>query len=124
VRSVYHITDKGRSLLLEILREALVYVGPEDRYFYLGVAFADAMPTGEAVSLLEQRCAQLREALERERGHAAECAGVAPMSRHFVLMSDAGIRHAEVEREFCRELVELLRDDPGYFDRARGASHE
>jgi DNA-binding PadR family transcriptional regulator len=123
VRSVYHITEEGRSLLLEILREALAYVGPEDRYFYLGVAFADALPPGETVALLEQRCGQLREALEHERGHAAECSDAVPELKHLALMCEAGIRHGEVEMEFCRQLTELLRSTPDYFSRRRGASH-
>ncbi len=124
VRSVYHITDKGRGLLLEILREALAYVGPEDRYFYIAVAFADAMPTDEIAALLEQRCEQLREAVKQEKEHATESSDSAPERTRFVLMSEAGVRHAEVEIEFCRQLIELLRCAPDYFDRRRGASHE
>jgi DNA-binding PadR family transcriptional regulator len=124
VRNVYHITDDGRRLLLEILREALSYVGPEDRYFYLGVAFADALPTDKTVALLEQRCGRLREAVEQEKRHAIESPGSAPARGRFVLMSEAGVRHAEVEMEFCSQLVELLRTNPDYFARRRGASHE
>jgi DNA-binding PadR family transcriptional regulator len=123
MRTVYHITQTGRSLLLEILREALAYVGPEDRYFYLGVAFAEALPADEAVALLEQRCARLREMMELQKRGAAERAATMPERRHVIMMSQAGVQHAEVEINFCRQLVQLLHGSPDYFDRVRGASH-
>ena len=121
VRTVYHITPAGRDLLLVILREALAYVGPEDRYFYLGVAFAEAMATHETVALLEQRCARLHEVLEREKGDDEH---TSPSTlEHIALMRRAGAAHVQVEIQFCRRLVELLRESPDYLERMRGARH-
>jgi DNA-binding PadR family transcriptional regulator len=124
MRSVYHITAEGHELLREILREALGYVGPEDRYFYLGMAFAEALPIEEMLPLLEERVARLREATAHEREHVAESKSRFPEVHHIALMSEAGIRHAEVEIRFCEEVLELLRSNPDYFSRAEGGLHE
>jgi DNA-binding PadR family transcriptional regulator len=124
-RTVYHITEKGRKMLGEILRHALGYVGPEDRYFYLGLMFAEALPGREIVNALESRCARLQEqaAGEEEEMQAHEDAD--PPMKHLVEMMRAGFRHFEVELEVCRNLIELLRQDPNYFERIREVmSHE
>lgn len=122
-RSVYHITPSGRELLFEILREAIAYVGPEDRYFYLGLAFAAALPSDEIVDLLRQRCSRLRDVLERERHHVEECKTALPELQHIVMMCEVGMQHTEVEIHFCSKLTELLRDNPDYFTRTQGAIH-
>jgi DNA-binding PadR family transcriptional regulator len=122
-RTVYHITSAGRDLLLDILRGALSYVGPEDRYFYLGLAFADALPEEEIASLLKQRFKQLRDSLEREKQAVEERRRSKPALRHLIMMSEAGMRHAEIELEFCRNIIELIDSTPDYFTRDRGVTH-
>jgi DNA-binding PadR family transcriptional regulator len=112
-RTVYHITGKGREMLADLLREALVYVGPEDRLFYLALAFADGVPTEETVELLEQRCTKLTPVIAKEKEHA-ERKGSIP---HMAAMSRAGYRHMKVELELCHELVELFRSQPDYFSK-------
>jgi DNA-binding PadR family transcriptional regulator len=122
-RTVYHITSSGRDLLLDILRGALAYVGPEDRYFYLGLTFADALPAEETISLLEQRCSRLREVIEHEERDVAECKTKIPDLQHIVMMCEVGMQHTEIEIRFCSDLIELLRTTPDYFTRVRGAIH-
>ncbi len=123
MRSVYHITPLGREMLMEILRGSVSYVGPEDRYFYLGIAFADALPVSELIRLLEIRCEQLNEAMERERAHAEDCHHHVSKLNHITMMSEVGEKHLEVEHSFCRRLVELFRANPDYFTRIKGAFH-
>ena len=118
-RTVYHITSTGRDLLVESLRGALAYVGPEDRYFYLGLAFADALPTEEIITLLEERCSRLEEVLQRERHDIAECKATIPDFEHIIMMSEVGLRHTEVELQFCQDLMQLFEANPNYFTRAK-----
>jgi len=108
-RTVYHITPAGREMLHEILRESLAYVGPEDRYFYLGVAFADALPADEVVHVLEQRVRCLNEGLCREKMDCARLADAAPTPNRFAIMTQGGVRHFEVEIHVCSQLMELFR---------------
>lgn len=111
-RSVYHITPQGGELLRELLREALSYVGPEDRFFYLGLAFADALQPHEIIPLLEQRRALLRETIDKE-WQACAAAGASPgEGEHFSVMTRAGIRHFEIEVEVCGEIIDVLRANP------------
>ena len=122
-RTVYHITSAGRELLLDILREALAYVGPEDRYFYLGLAFADALPSEQIVTLLEHRSSLLQEVIKREKHGIAECKSTIPDLDYLIMMSEVGIRHTEIELGFCRDLKKLFQTNPDYSTHCRGEIH-
>lgn len=118
-RTVYKITDKGRRMLREILSHALGYVGPEDRYFYLGLMFADALPARKIVELLEERCARIELCNEEEKRAMSEPDSTEPRPKHLAILMDAGIRHLSVEIHVCREIISLLRKDPNYFRRVK-----
>jgi DNA-binding PadR family transcriptional regulator len=120
-RTVYHITRKGREMLREILRHALAYVGPEDRYFYLGLMFADALQGRQIKRLLEARCERIREAMEEEKRQMEEVDGPEPRRGHLLLMMQVGLRHSEVEVRVCREIIALVEKDPEYFRRVQGS---
>lgn len=123
-RTVYHITPKGREVLRELLREALAYVGPEDRYFYLGLAFAEALSHEEITTLLGRRLALLRNGICEERQACEALASSLPERAYFAVMSDAGVRHFEVEIAICTKIIEMLRVDPDAFTHLQGACHE
>lgn len=122
-RTVYHLTDRGRSLLKDLLLEAIGYVGPEDRYFYLGIMFADALESSEISDRLNERCAKLRDALDRERNDIEDCDRRSPGLHHLIDMMNAGKRHLEVELDYCRKLLTLLESNPDYFARIREDFH-
>ncbi|MCU0611208.1 MAG: PadR family transcriptional regulator [Candidatus Eisenbacteria bacterium] len=108
-RTIYHITPVGREMLHEILREALAYVGPEDRYFYLGVAFGDALPAWEVTRLIEARLTRLQRDVAEEKQDCTRLAEAAPRPNQFTIMSRGGVRHFEVEIDICAELIDLYR---------------
>lgn len=122
-RTVYHITPKGREALVELLRQALVYVGPKDRLFYLGLTFAESLRTDEIVALLEAR----REILLH-----TECTpdedGVSineePHPPHSAILRAAGRRHMHVEADLCGELIDLFGAEPGYFEKFKGENRD
>jgi len=115
-RTVYHIAAKGREMLADLLRQALSYVGPEDRLFYLAVAFMEVLPEEEIVRILEGRKERLEEYLDKHRCMSEEEGD--PL--HVRMMTKAGCSHMEVETGFCAELIGLLRERPGYLARFRG----
>ncbi|MBD3334868.1 MAG: hypothetical protein GF355_05080 [Candidatus Eisenbacteria bacterium] len=123
-RTVYHITDRGREFLHHILRDALSYVGPEDRYFYLGVAFAGALDAREILRRLDVRRERLGRAIEREQESLRETKRSAPGAAHLLAMMQAGRRHLEIEVDVCRELARILSEDPSYFDHLREMNHD
>jgi len=116
MRSVYHITPMGREMLGEILRGAVSYIGPEDRYFYLGVAFADGLPMDEIVEILDIRCRRLGELAEQEKADTEYCEKHIPHLMHIILMTRTGRKHMEIEHEFCRDLLDFFRANPDYFN--------
>ena len=123
-RTVYHITPQGHRLLADLLREAIGYVGPEDRHFYLGITFAEGLAPSEVLSILEHRAARLRQALQDERDDLEKLQRHVPPLEHALLMWRAGARHADVESDLCGKLIEMLRKDPDYFQRIQGVCNE
>ena len=71
-RKVYAITAQGEQLFRRLLRETLASAEPYVIAGDIGVMFLDALPLDEALALLEQRLASVREqvaALERIPAH-------------------------------------------------------
>lgn len=123
-RTVYHITKKGRAMLREILGHALAYFGPEDRYFYLGLTFAEALPGRQIMRLLERRCECIRGAIEEEKREMEGVDGFELSSKHMLMMMEAGLLHSEVEIRVCRQIISILRKDLDYFRRMRRVPHD
>ncbi len=122
-RTVYHLTDRGRELLKDILLDALGYVGPEDRYFYLGIMFADALESHEINRQLSARCAKLQAVLDRECEDIDKCNRESSGLHHLIDMMYVGKRHLEVDLDYCRKLLTLLESTPDYFARIRENLH-
>ncbi|MBE2225665.1 MAG: PadR family transcriptional regulator [Anaerolineae bacterium] len=62
-RRVYHLTAAGEECFLALLRQNLASYLPATFAGDTGLTFLDNLPASEAVSLLEQRRAQLAEAV-------------------------------------------------------------
>ncbi|MBN1423271.1 PadR family transcriptional regulator [Candidatus Fermentibacteria bacterium] len=122
-RTVYHITAAGRSLLLEILREAVSYIGPEDRYFYLGMAFAEALPMGEILDLLARRLRQLTEGMLHEIKDHEDVISSGRCPNQLSIMTQGGIRHHEIEIDICSQLLDMYRSRQGDLDVDRLSRH-
>ena len=120
---VYQITSKGRKNLVDLLRKSLVYVGPEDRLFYLGLTFAESLRTEEIVTLLKARrgillhtpCTSDDNDVSVEKD---------PSPPHISILRAAGRRHLQIEADLCRELIDLLGAEPDYFEKFKGESRD
>jgi DNA-binding PadR family transcriptional regulator len=68
-RSVYQITEAGRSEFIRLLKE--VWSEPERQYFALdvGLAFMNALPADEITGYLHKRVAQLESTLQYLDSH-------------------------------------------------------
>jgi DNA-binding PadR family transcriptional regulator len=79
-RTVYAITDAGRSALQDRVREGLADLGSSER-FTAALSFMYAMPKRQVTGLLEQRAAELGELIEAADDglRAALDAGVPPV---------------------------------------------
>jgi DNA-binding PadR family transcriptional regulator len=123
-RTVYHLTPKGRELLADLVRRCLPAIGTDMPLFYLGLHFAEALPTAEVIALLEARLRVLEQASAHmcttERDVRQDC----PELFHFAWMCAAGERHMQVEIEMCRDLVAKLRAQPDYFEQLGGKLSE
>lgn len=120
-RTIYHITPKGRELLVDQLRAGLLYIGPEDRLFYICACFLDVLPAEEILPLLEGRIEKMKARIEREENRCVEGWNALP---HIVLMCRAGIQHTQVEIDFCARLIDLFRERPDYFAEIGGSDDD
>jgi len=119
-RTVYHLTDKGREILANLVRKCLPAIGTDMPLFYLGLHFAEALPTAEVITLLAARLVALQGAREHMRTTKEHTRRNCPGLFHFAWMSSAGERHMQVEMEMCQDLVAKLRAQPDYFERLGG----
>ncbi len=119
-RVVHHITPYGRQLLQGLVREALGYVGPEDRLFYLGLAFAEALPVHEVLSILRRRRQRLEEEVRAAREACARASDLDLPFPHFRETTEAGIRHHEVELDVCTMLIRAYEEAGFLAPRAGG----
>jgi len=123
-RTVYHLTPRGRELLANLVRTSLPAIGTDMPLFYLGMHFAEALPTAEVIGLLEARLVALQGAMEHMRTTKEETRKNCPELFHFAWMNSAGERHMQVEMEMCRDLVAKLRAHPDYCERLGGRLNE
>jgi DNA-binding PadR family transcriptional regulator len=112
-RKVYQITNKGKKRLLGEIKEALLSSGLGDNPFYLAVMFAYGISANEAISILHERIENLRKVLEhvsQEYEQQKKMNGYNGM-----IITKAGIKHAQVEIEAANEFIELLRIKPDFY---------
>ncbi len=100
-RQVYELTPEGEDAFQRLLREHLgrhhpIYL-PDD----IGLAFLDALPAEEALSLLAQRRADLQAILERARA-------VTPRSGSLGLVMEHWRHHLQSELEWLDTLIARL----------------
>jgi DNA-binding PadR family transcriptional regulator len=123
-RTVYHITERGRAMLADLLREALSAVGPDGYLFYIGLAFAESLPPEEIIELLAHRRERLQHAVHQMSRQEKEISENRPDLVHVLMMIEAGRRHLELDIEMVGRLTDLFHARPDYFERLGGKIHE
>ena len=71
-RYVYQITDAGRSLFLDLLRDDLSSAPPIHYLDDIGCAFLDQIPADEAIQLLKEKRNKIKASLETLEQHPSE----------------------------------------------------
>jgi DNA-binding PadR family transcriptional regulator len=109
-RSIYRITDAGRTALIELLRETAVTGFDERHPINLALSFLILLPPDERVALLEERLRRLETAQGQVAARRAEllALGVLPPSVFATLDHDLG--HREFEIRWTRALLQEVRD--------------
>lgn len=104
-RSVYQITDTGRTEFLRLLRT--VWSELERHYFSIdiGLAFMDALSSEEIKDYLRQRVAQLEEILKHLDSHQQEVLAEQGVPRSAVAIFDHSYVHFQAELVWTRGLL-------------------
>ncbi len=114
-RKVYSITERGKERLRDELRQALGQAEMGENPFYLAMSFAFGLRADETIALLQQRISHLETGLrhmECKRSHLEEVG-----ARQAEIILDGGMDHMRVEMKTIERLIEMLRDDPDFYER-------
>lgn len=100
-RKVYSITPAGEAAFQRLLRQNVASYIPSHFPGDVGIAYLDALPPGEALSLLRQRRAQLQLAQDQT--------GAAPAHRGSLeWVVEHQRRHLAAEAEWLEEIIARL----------------
>lgn len=114
-RKVYSITNSGKERLRNELRRALAQPEMGENPFYLAVSFAFGLRADETIALLQQRIRHLEiglQHMEREGIHLEDVG-----ARQAKIILEGGMDHMRVEIKTIGRLIEMLRDDPDFYER-------
>ncbi len=98
-KRIYSITSQGELEFQKLLRKSLSNYEPSEYRSAISLAFVDALPLDEVVSLLEKRRELLKKILQTTQKNA-EGHG------HFNLLIDHRIRHLSTELEWLNEIID------------------
>lgn len=98
-RRVYAITPEGESAFQTLLRESLAYFEPAASHSSISIAFIDALPPEEALTLLQKRRELITEMQTNLQLDEAHEDGFAYLIMH-------QIRHLNTELEWLDEIIE------------------
>jgi len=107
-RSIYQITEAGRSEFLRLLRE--VWSEPERQYFAIdvGLAFLTALPVKEIKGYLHKRIAQLEANLQYLDSHQQEQMSKTDIPRSAVVIFEHSRAHCVAELSWTRDVLEKI----------------
>lgn len=108
-RTVYELTDAGRTAFLTWLRELLSEPAKEYTQFAAGLSFLPALPPDEAVVLLEERVRLLEEEVQSTRSRLNTVMEDG-LSRLFVVETEHELALREAELRWVRGLVGEIED--------------
>jgi DNA-binding PadR family transcriptional regulator len=107
-RSIYQITEAGRTEFLRLLRE--VWKVPKRQYFAIdvGLAFMNALPAQEIREYLQGRVAQLEGTLDFLDSHQQEKMGQPNVPASAVAIIAHSRAHYAAELAWTKELLEKM----------------
>jgi len=109
-RSVYQITEAGRSEFLRLLRK--VWSEPEQQYFAIdiGLAFMNALPVDEIKGYLRQQVAQLEVVLQHLDSHQQEQMSQTDIPRSAEMIFEHSRAHVAAELSWTRSVLAKIED--------------
>ena len=107
-RSIYQITDAGRSEFLQLLRKA--WSVPERQFFALdiGLAFINALPVNEIKSYLHQQVSQLEADLQYLNTHQQEQMSQPGIPSRAGMIFEHSRAHLVAELTWLREVLDQI----------------
>ena len=107
-RSVYQITESGRSEFIRLLKE--VWNEPERQYFAIdiGVAFMNALPVAEVKGYLRKQVAQMEANLQYLDSHQQEQMSQADIPGSAALIFEHSRAHLNAELSWMKEILEKI----------------
>ena len=104
-RTVYQITEAGRTEFLRLLREVWREL---ERHYYtidIGLAFMQALPVEEVKGYLQGRIAQLQSIVQHITEHRAEQMAQPEVPATAAAVFDHGLAHFQAELDWTRDLL-------------------
>ena len=111
LRRVYAITPKGEAAFQQLLRDSLADYSPAEFRSAISLAFLDALPAEERLSLLRKRNSAIANLLQTALIHGDDHGG-------FRLLTEHQIRHLSTDLEWLSEVIARL--ESGSQDHAFG----
>jgi len=107
-RSVYQITETGRTEFLRLLREVWQQVEREYFSIDLGLFFMNVLSTEEVTGYLHQRVVYLQNVLDHIHAHRQEQLAYPEVPPLAASIFDHSIAHNQAELEWTKGLLENL----------------
>lgn len=104
LRRVYAITPKGEAAFQQLLRDSLADYSPAEFRSAISLAFLDALPAEERLSLLRKRNSVIKNLLQTALTHGDDHGG-------FRLLTEHQIRHLSTDLEWLSEVIARLESD-------------
>ena len=107
-RSVYKITEAGRSEFLRLLKE--VWSEPERQYFALdfGLAFMNALPMDEIKGYLSKQVSQLEANLQYLDSHQHDQMSQANIPKSAVMIFEHSRAHLAAELSWMKDVLKKI----------------
>ena len=107
-RSVYKITEAGRSEFLRLLKE--VWSEPERQYFALdfGLAFMNALPMDEIKGYLSKQVSQLEANLQYLDSHQHDQMSQATIPKSAVMIFEHSRAHLAAELSWMKNVLKKI----------------
>jgi DNA-binding PadR family transcriptional regulator len=107
-RSVYQITESGRSEFMRLLKE--VWSEPERQYFAIdvGLAFMNALPEAEVKGYLRKQVAQMEANLQYLDSHQQEQMSQTDIPGSAALIFEHSRAHLIAELSWMKEVLEKI----------------
>ncbi len=104
LRRVYAITPEGEAAFQQLLRDSLADYSPAEFRSAISLAFLDALPAVERLSLLRKRNSVIKNLLQTALTHGDDHGG-------FRLLTEHQIRHLSTDLEWLSEVIARLEPD-------------